>query len=250
MHSQLSMYEKLSTQCQCVLWNGIAILKQKLVLSQWWNLFSLLLRKKGEKPWKKHSLEGSNSSPCSSRSDSQAGPQRLHEVAAQSTCPLLTHHSQPDLVTCRTLQPHVQEPQVLTLPFAKTMLENHHTFLEHMWDGINQRSSLSIPSGRSPFPPGREMAITPTVTLVWGKTGIAGALITLRDATDLSLSPQVNAIKEHHRFPTAVQVLPKFILSLFCSHCFLGEKGFSRCTQQQKQGVKRKRWVPRIHDKR
>lgn len=55
-----------------------------------------------------------------------------------------------------------------------------------MWDGINQSSSLCIPIGSSPFPPVREMAITPTVTLVWGKTGIAGALTTLGDAAGLS----------------------------------------------------------------
>lgn len=162
------------------------------------------------------------------------------------------HHSHPDLVTCRTLQPRVQKPQLLALPLSRQCWKNitdSGAFRQHMWDGINQSSSLYIHIGSTPHLErnGHYPTCYPGLGQDWVCRNTDNPKRCYWPA--LYQSPQINAIKEHH-FPTAVQVFPKSLLSPSCSHCFFGKKSFSLCTQQQNKVTKRKRWVPSAYDKK
>lgn len=133
-YSELSMYEKLSTLRQCVLWNYTQTKAKTGAWSTVKSVFSSLLLRKRDKAMEEAlqmlSLVGSNSSPCSSRSDSQAVPQRLqfHEVAVSCTLdhialfspttPTLTY-----TLACGALQPSVQKPQVLAFPLCQVNVQ-------------------------------------------------------------------------------------------------------------------------------
>lgn len=177
-------------------------MKLTSVLSQLLHLLSLFVRERdqvteeGSQPL---SLVGSNSSLCSSRSDNQDVFWRLQFHQAPVSCSLdhialfspavhiHVHFGQRSFVTkC----PKVSSPgpSFLMSQSAKSIADSILCFRQRMWEWIKQSSSLFINILSAPFPPGREMCITPILIRAGGKAGVAGALKSCYRAV-LSVAP-------------------------------------------------------------
>lgn len=111
------------------------------------------------------------------------------ELQFRPRCPLLLYHSQPHkhggLGSFATECPKATSPGLCQVNVKNHLVSALPTgcSIQAAHVGTNKSKLLPLCSHLQYSPSGREKSITPIPTLVWGKTGVVGALITVRGAT-------------------------------------------------------------------